>query len=125
MPLEQGDTVSETLLPPSLYLALSGWMRYSSGMQSIDESAVKHIAHLSKLVLTDEDVARYTPQLEAILEYASHLPEVSAHAKIETFLRVDEDAAVERHNPHALLRNAVAMEDGNVKVPAILDRSES
>ncbi len=95
-------------------------------MQSIDEATVKHIANLSKLELTDEDVARYTPQLEAILEYASHLPEVSADShKSETFLRVDEDVALERKEPHGLLRNAVAMEDGNVKVPAILDRSES
>jgi aspartyl-tRNA(Asn)/glutamyl-tRNA(Gln) amidotransferase subunit C len=94
-------------------------------MQSIDETTVKHIANLSKLELTDADVARYTPQLEAILEYASHLPEVTTHPQIETFLRVDDDVALERHNPHDLLKNAVALEDGYVKVPAILDRSES
>lgn len=94
-------------------------------MHSIDETTVKHIANLSRLDLTEDEVARYTPQLEAILDYASHLPEVASHPKIETFLRVDEDVAVERMNPHELLQNAVSMEDGNVKVPAILDRSES
>lgn len=94
-------------------------------MQSIDETTVKHIANLSKLELSDEEVTHYTPQLEAILNYASHLPEVSPDTHIETFLRVDDDKAVERRNPHELLKNAVALEDGNVKVPAILDRSES
>lgn len=94
-------------------------------MQSIDETTVKHIANLSKLELSDAEIARYTPQLEAILAYASHLPEVASESHIETFLRVDEDVAIARHDTHELLQNAVALEGGNVKVPAILDRPES
>lgn len=90
----------------------------------IDEATVRHMANLSRLALSDTEVARYTEQLSDILEYASHLPELSA-ATSEENLRLDNDAACSCDAPHKLLRNAVAVENGQVKVPAILDRSES
>ncbi|HEY1074761.1 MAG TPA: Asp-tRNA(Asn)/Glu-tRNA(Gln) amidotransferase subunit GatC [Patescibacteria group bacterium] len=86
---------------------------------------VRHMATLSRLELTDEEVARFADQLSAILSYASHLPVVSGHTEPHT-LRLDEDEVREEETEGAsLLRNALALENGYVKVPAILDRSES
>ncbi len=94
-------------------------------MEAISHDQVKHIAHLSRLTLSDEEVTLYTEQLSKILDYASHLPELSHSVKEEPKLRVEEDAAKPYPNPQELLQNAVAMENGFVKVPAILDKGES
>lgn len=92
------------------------------GMNSIDKETVKHMAALSRLSLTEEEVAHYAEQLSAILDYASNLPEVEAEVELGE-LRTDEDIAKPTVDPHDLLRNAVAMENGFVKVPAILNKN--
>ncbi|MEZ4728081.1 MAG: Asp-tRNA(Asn)/Glu-tRNA(Gln) amidotransferase subunit GatC [Caldilineaceae bacterium] len=37
---------------------------------------VRHVAELAKLALTEEEIAQYTEQLSAILDYATRLQEV-------------------------------------------------
>lgn len=82
------------------------------------------MATLSRLSLTDEEITRYTEQLGAILAYASHLPSLDDQPDRFTMTTQGDEARV-TEQPHDLLRNAVAFEDGYVKVPAILDKSES
>jgi aspartyl-tRNA(Asn)/glutamyl-tRNA(Gln) amidotransferase subunit C len=93
-------------------------------MEQLSATQVLHMAKLSRLSLTNEEATQYAQDLGKILDYASHLPELDAHSEPST-LQVAEDKAVTRDNPHALLANAVALENGSVKVPAILDKSES
>lgn len=90
----------------------------------IDEAQVRHMAELSRLSLSEEEVTRFTHQLGDVLEYASHLPELRPTIE-ESELRLDEDIPAPCPNPKDLLQNAAVLEDGYVKVPAILDRSES
>lgn len=105
-------------------LAIFRVIRYHNTMQ-VTFDMVRHMASLSRLNLTDEEVTRFTQQLSAIVSYASHLPEVSGHAE-PSALRLDEDEVrVEEFDGALLLRNAIELENGYVKVPAILDRSES
>lgn len=95
-------------------------------MGSIDTEQVKKIAELSRLSLTDEETDLYTEQLGKILEYASHLPELPESQNYNgPALRLDEDEARSSETQDQLLKNAVATENGFVKVPAILDKSES
>ncbi len=93
-------------------------------MKTIDESVVRHMAQLSKLTLTDEEIATYTDQLARILDYASHLPELTPQEVRKDSLRLDEDEVRPCEYPHELLRNAVAVQDGYVRVPSILDKGE-
>jgi aspartyl-tRNA(Asn)/glutamyl-tRNA(Gln) amidotransferase subunit C len=59
---------------------------------------VKHVAHLARLSLTEEEVERYRVQLAAVLEYAQMLDEVDTAAipptatvlPLRTVLRADE-----------------------------------
>ncbi len=93
-------------------------------MERIDEAQVYHIARLSRLHLTESEATQFTEQLAAILAYASHVPEFQDHAEFNA-LRLEADEARPTPNPQSLLRNAMALESGYVKVPAILDRTES
>jgi aspartyl-tRNA(Asn)/glutamyl-tRNA(Gln) amidotransferase subunit C len=105
-------------------LRKKGKLGTMQGMEMISPEQVKHIANLSRLALTDDELVRYTKELSAILDYASHLPEVKAHLALSE-LRVEDDKAQPYPNSQKLLQNAIAVEKGYVKVPAILDRSEN
>ncbi len=45
-------------------------------MAKVTKKDVKHIADLSNLVLSDEEIAKFTPQLDKIIEFVSTLNEV-------------------------------------------------
>ena len=45
-------------------------------MAKVTKNDVKHVADLSNLVLTDEEIAKFTPQLDKIIEFVSTLNEV-------------------------------------------------
>ncbi len=44
--------------------------------QTISEDQVRHVAHLARLKLSEEEVRHFTDQLGAILEYVSKLNEL-------------------------------------------------
>ena len=94
-------------------------------MTPIDAATVRHMADLSRLNVSETEITNYTEQLAAILEYASHLPELPETPDEAATLRVAPDVAQPYPDPQSLLKNAVAVQDGAVKVPAILDRSEA
>jgi len=45
-------------------------------MAKINEEQVRHVAHLARLAVTDEEVAQFTGQLEKILGFAEQLNEL-------------------------------------------------
>lgn len=94
-------------------------------MERIDEAKVTHIATLSRLSLNDDEIHQYTHQLADILAYASNLPAVESVPEEIADLRLGDDVAVQQPAPELLLRNARELEAGFVKVPSVLDRSES
>lgn len=88
----------------------------------IDRAVVAKMAELSRLELTEDEMARFGTQMGAILNYVASLPpaDVSEHHEpADLRLEADEPRASPGTN---LLRNAVAMERGLVKVPAILNK---
>mgnify|MGYP003879740007 CR=1 FL=1 len=91
-------------------------------MKRIDQTVVRHMATLSRLGLTDTETATYAEQLEHILDYASHLPALDAKVA-QSPLQAAADDAHGCKDGQSLLRNAVALQDGYVKVPAILDKT--
>ena len=92
---------------------------------NIDE--VEHIAELARLTLTDDEIARYSDQLSAILEYFSILQklettDISPTSSVfagRNVLRPDEPRP--GLSEEDLLRNAPDAEANQFRVPPVLE----
>jgi len=94
---------------------------------SISIENVEHVAKLARLNLNEEEKSRFTEQLNAILKYAEQLnglntesvPPTSHPVPLVNVMREDEVRAslpIEK-----VFRNAPEEEDGQFKVPAVLE----
>lgn len=97
----------------------------------IDEKEVRHIAHLARLNLTDEEIARFGAQLNDVVTYIETLNEVStdrveptAHPlPIINVLREDEPRP--SMGADRVLANAPSAVPPYFKVPKVLDQMDS
>lgn len=97
----------------------------------LDEAAVRHVALLARLEVSDEEVKRYAEQLSAVLGYVDQLNEVdttnvppTAHAhRISNVLR--EDAVRPSLDPDQALANAPQQQNGFFKVPKVLEQEST
>ncbi|NPV85459.1 MAG: Asp-tRNA(Asn)/Glu-tRNA(Gln) amidotransferase subunit GatC [Anaerolineae bacterium] len=88
---------------------------------------VKHIAHLARLELSEDELQRFTEQLSEILDYAARLQELDTSHILPTssvlpprsMLRPDE--VLPPLSPEEILRNAAASAQGQFKVPPVLE----
>jgi aspartyl-tRNA(Asn)/glutamyl-tRNA(Gln) amidotransferase subunit C len=94
-------------------------------MLSVEE--VNHIAMLARLELTDEEKERFRRQLSAILEYAARLQQLDTSGIAPTSSVLPSRSALRPDEPRpglsleALLENAPAVEQGQFRVPPILE----
>lgn len=88
---------------------------------------VEHVAKLARLELSEEEKSQFTEHLNAILEYAGQLNELdtesvepTSHVMVlSNVMRMDE---VRPSLPlDKVLLNAPNEEDGQIKVPAVLE----
>ncbi len=93
---------------------------------SLDEAEVRHVAHLARLVVSDEEVARFAKQLASILHYFEQLNQVdtsnvepTAHALPVTNVFRD-DVVKPSWPPGRALHNAPEHRDGFFTVPKVL-----
>lgn len=87
----------------------------------MDKNLLKHIAELSRIRLTDEELEKYTPQMETILESAKELQDIDTASKQPMkkhvpFTDLREDIAGETLSQEEVLKNAKHSEIGHVKV---------
>ncbi|CEH28113.1 Aspartyl/glutamyl-tRNA(Asn/Gln) amidotransferases ubunit C (Asp/Glu-ADT subunit C) [Aneurinibacillus migulanus] len=96
-------------------------------MSAISRNEVEYVAKLARLNLTEEEAVKYTEQLNSILEFAGKLneldtanvPPTSHVLDVYNVMRDDEvRPSVEREDA---LRNAPDEEDGQFKVPAVME----
>lgn len=88
---------------------------------------VKHVANLARLAITEEEAEMFTKQLDAIITFAEQLNELdtenvepTSHVlDIKNVLR--EDTAKQGLPVEEVLKNAPEQENGQIKVPAIID----
>jgi aspartyl-tRNA(Asn)/glutamyl-tRNA(Gln) amidotransferase subunit C len=94
---------------------------------SLTREQVQYIAELAKLDLTEAELARYTQQMSAVLDYASNLnkvdtsniPPTASVLPITTVLREDE---VRPSLPREKVTfNAPDAIEGQFRVDAVLD----
>ncbi|MED3662484.1 Asp-tRNA(Asn)/Glu-tRNA(Gln) amidotransferase subunit GatC [Ureibacillus sp. FSL K6-8385] len=96
-------------------------------MTKLTKEEVKHVAHLARLALTDEEVEKFTEQLGAITEYVQTLNELDT-TNVEPTSHVlpivnvmREDVAEKGLDLEKVLLNVKEHENGLVKVPPILE----
>jgi aspartyl-tRNA(Asn)/glutamyl-tRNA(Gln) amidotransferase subunit C len=98
---------------------------------SLDETAVRHVAHLARLTVSDAEVARFSQQLSVILQYFEQLEgldttnvEPTAHPLgITDVLR--DDVVCNPLSTDAALRNAPQHQDQLFQVPKVLDQDNA
>jgi aspartyl-tRNA(Asn)/glutamyl-tRNA(Gln) amidotransferase subunit C len=95
-------------------------------MASLTRADVEHVAHLARLGLTEEELARFEDQLNHILDqYAvlgtldtEHIAPTAQVIELENILR--EDAVIESLPVEAALLNAPERSGDHFVVPAII-----
>ena len=95
-------------------------------MSRITEDMVRHVALLSRLNCTPDQITSYTHQLNSILDYVDKLRELdtadvepASHSlKMSNVFR--EDRVQESLSREDVLSNAPDQEDGCFKVPRII-----
>jgi len=95
----------------------------------LDEAAVRHVARLAGLAVTDAEVSLYSEQLSRILTYVEQLNEVdtvdvppTAHPlSVANVFR--DDVPHESWTPEKALANAPAQQNGFFRVPKVLEDS--
>lgn len=94
---------------------------------SITAKEVEHVAKLARLHLSDAEKERFAGQLNAILKYVEKLNELDTEHVEPTshpmpFVNVMREDEVRPSWPlEQVLRNAPDEEDGQFKVPAVLE----
>ncbi|OZS76748.1 Asp-tRNA(Asn)/Glu-tRNA(Gln) amidotransferase GatCAB subunit C [Tetzosporium hominis] len=96
-------------------------------MATITKEEVRHVAHLARLAITEEEVEHFTEQLAKIVQFADKLNELdttnvepTTHVlPLENVLR--EDKSVAGLDRDLMMKNVKEQEAGQVKVPAIME----
>ncbi|CAM4026421.1 Asp-tRNA(Asn)/Glu-tRNA(Gln) amidotransferase subunit GatC [Mesobacillus thioparans] len=96
-------------------------------MSRISEDQVKHVAHLARLAINEEEAQMLTDQLDKIITYAEQLNELNTHnveptahvLEIKNVMR--EDRAEKGLPREEVLKNAPEHQDGQIKVPGIME----
>lgn len=96
-------------------------------MSRISVDQVKHVAHLARLAITEEEAEKFTKQLDAIIGFAEQLNELDTE-NVEPTSHVLELKNVLREDipkpglpREEVLKNAPEKQDGQIKVPAIIE----
>ena len=98
---------------------------------AITEEQVKHVAKLSKLSFSEEELADFTNQLGKIIDMVELLEEVDTTgvpftSNVNESINVmREDVATPGMDRKELMRNVPESENGYIKVPAIMDNGEA
>jgi aspartyl-tRNA(Asn)/glutamyl-tRNA(Gln) amidotransferase subunit C len=96
-------------------------------MSRITMDEVKHVANLARLAITEEEAEKFTDQLDAIISFAEELNELDTENVEPTSHVLDmknifrEDVAKPGLPVEEVLKNAPDHENGQIKVPAIIE----
>ena len=94
---------------------------------SISTDDVKHIAKLSKLYLSVEELEKYTSDLSNIVNFANELSSIDVNGVMPTNHILDiknvfrEDKSDISYNREEILKNAPTKEAGCISVPKVME----
>lgn len=96
-------------------------------MTDISKDQVRHVAHLARLAVSEEEVDMMTKQLGDIIHYAELLNELDTTGVEPTTHVLDLKNVMRKDEPRKwitredALKNAPDQKDGQFKVPSILE----
>ena len=94
---------------------------------SVSKEDVKHIAKLSKLNLTQEELEKYTNELSSIVDFANELSNISVEGIKPTAHILDiknvfrKDEVQPSYDREEILKNAPSKDAGCVSVPKVVE----
>jgi len=94
---------------------------------SVSKEDVKHIANLSKLNLTDEELEKYTTQLSDIVSFANELSNINVEGVKPTAHILDiknvfrKDEIINESDKEELLANAPSQDEGMFRIPKVIN----
>lgn len=94
---------------------------------SVSKEDVKHIAKLSKLDLTEEELEKYTNELSSIVDFANELSNISVEGIKPTAHILDiknefrKDEVQPSYDREEILKNAPSKDAGCVSVPKVVE----
>ncbi|WP_413627015.1 Asp-tRNA(Asn)/Glu-tRNA(Gln) amidotransferase subunit GatC [Fructilactobacillus vespulae] len=98
--------------------------------EKVNEAKTQHIAGLAKLKLSEEELPKFTEQLNDMLGMLDELSTVDTEGIEPTYSVTDQinvlrdDVADNWGQREELLKNAPETADGLIRVPTIIDESE-
>jgi aspartyl-tRNA(Asn)/glutamyl-tRNA(Gln) amidotransferase subunit C len=101
--------------------------RYPPRIMSVSNEQVRHIARLARIAMSDEELARLEPELNAIIGWVEQLGEVNTDgvepltAVIEQQLRLRDDVVTDGDCRDAVLANAPNAQHGFFAVPKVIE----
>lgn len=96
-------------------------------MTKITKEQVRHVAHLARLHVSDEETEMMTKQLSDIITYAEQLNELDTENVKPTAHVLDMKNVMRKDEPREwikkedALKNAPDQKDGQFRVPSILE----
>ncbi|MEK4246973.1 Asp-tRNA(Asn)/Glu-tRNA(Gln) amidotransferase subunit GatC [Psychrobacillus sp. FSL K6-2684] len=96
-------------------------------MANISKEEVKHVAHLARLAITEEEAEMFADQLAAITKFADELNEldttdVAPTTHVLPLVNVlRDDKSVPGLDREKMMKNVKEEEAGQVKVPTIIE----
>ncbi|WP_426980409.1 Asp-tRNA(Asn)/Glu-tRNA(Gln) amidotransferase subunit GatC [Bacillus pseudomycoides] len=96
-------------------------------MSRISVENVKHVAHLARLAITDQEAEKFQKQLDAIVTFAEQLNELDTTCVKPTTHVLDmknimrEDVPEKGLPVEEVLKNAPDHKDNQIRVPAVLE----
>jgi len=94
---------------------------------SVSNEQVRHIARLARIAMSDAEIARLEPELNAIIGWVEQLAEVNTDgvepltAVIDQKLRLREDGVTDGNIRDDVLANAPAAQHGFFAVPKVIE----
>ena len=91
----------------------------------IGKEDVKHVAKLARLELTEEEIEKYSKQLDEIIKHVEQMNEVDTTGvepmphPIPVYNVMREDVVKYEHTKEEMMANAPFEEDGFFRVPKI------
>ncbi len=96
-------------------------------MADISKEQVKHVAHLARLAVTEDEADLFTDQLSSIIDYAEQLNELDTEGVEPTTHVMDLKNVLRKDEPKEwiskedALKNAPDKQNGYFRVPSILE----
>ena len=93
----------------------------------ISEDEIRHIAKLASLNLTDEEIKKYTEDMQEILDMAKTVNQVNTDDVDETigtngaYNVFRKDEVKQNNNRDNLLSNAPSQDDGMFRIPKVIN----